>query len=354
MTPNRTMTGYATGAGNRLTNDGVYTYTYDDEGNLTKKSKGASAETWTYTYDNRNQMVGVTERSTDGGGTLLFQATYTYDVFNNRVKAEEYVNGSGTTTIKSAYADEGTVFADLDNANAMQTRYLREDDSQYSPVVARIDSGGNAAWLYGDRLGSTRNVVNGSGTLIGTVAYDGFGGIASESSPSSTGIYAYAGYRRDKQLGTYHPDGSARPVYDPAIGRWYNPDPAGDVDGPNRYLYVRNNSTNGVDPSGLMLFAVGESEAKRWLSYLTQEPGLGIKAGIRAIQVDSSGRWQIEIFGTNTDMQVARQAILKRYQQIRLLDRDNYGFEQNMLEGLLYADVRYLISKSGGAWIITL
>ena len=34
------MTGYVTGTANRLLNDGVYTYTYDNEGNLTKKSKG--------------------------------------------------------------------------------------------------------------------------------------------------------------------------------------------------------------------------------------------------------------------------------------------------------------------------
>ena len=39
--------------------------------NRTKKSKGASAETWTFAYDNRNQLVGVEERTTDGGGTLL-------------------------------------------------------------------------------------------------------------------------------------------------------------------------------------------------------------------------------------------------------------------------------------------
>src|SRR5262249_4418240 len=54
---NRTMTGYATGTGNRMTSDGTWTYTYDDEGNLVKKSKGASAETWTYGYDHNNQMV---------------------------------------------------------------------------------------------------------------------------------------------------------------------------------------------------------------------------------------------------------------------------------------------------------
>src|SRR5215468_2940860 len=136
------MAGYTTGADNQLTNNGTYTYTYDNEGNLTKKSKGANAETWTFTYDNRNQMTGVTERSTDGGGTLLFVGTYAYDVYSNQVQSDEYVNGSGTTTTKSIYAEPGTVFADLTSGNAMQTRYLHQDDAQYSPVVARIDGSG--------------------------------------------------------------------------------------------------------------------------------------------------------------------------------------------------------------------
>lgn len=36
---------YATGAGNRMSNDGVWTYTYDAPGNLTKKSKGTTSDT---------------------------------------------------------------------------------------------------------------------------------------------------------------------------------------------------------------------------------------------------------------------------------------------------------------------
>lgn len=34
-------------------------------------------------------------------------------------------------------------------------------------------------------------------------------------------------------------------------GRFISKDPAGNVDGPNRYLYVRNNAINRTDPLGL-------------------------------------------------------------------------------------------------------
>jgi len=59
------MSGYQHGTGNRLTNDGVYTYRYDAEGNLTKKSKGPSLETWTFGWDHRNQMIWAEKRASD-------------------------------------------------------------------------------------------------------------------------------------------------------------------------------------------------------------------------------------------------------------------------------------------------
>ena len=59
---NRTMTGWTTGTGNRLTSDGVWTYTHDDEGNRIKKSKGASLETWTYVYGHHDHLTGVPQR----------------------------------------------------------------------------------------------------------------------------------------------------------------------------------------------------------------------------------------------------------------------------------------------------
>ncbi|MEQ8456202.1 MAG: RHS repeat-associated core domain-containing protein [Sandaracinaceae bacterium] len=46
--------------------------------------------------------------------------------------------------------------------------------------------------------------------------------------------------------------------YAPFIGNWVSPDPAGEVDGPNRYAYARNNPVNFVDPDGLQsVLAVG-------------------------------------------------------------------------------------------------
>src|SRR3977135_3916086 len=85
---------YTPGTDNRLTNDGTWTYTFDDEGNLTKKSKGASAETWTYGYDQRNQLTWAEDRST-AGGTLVLRVVFTYDVFGNRLEEDVDPQGQG-------------------------------------------------------------------------------------------------------------------------------------------------------------------------------------------------------------------------------------------------------------------
>lgn len=39
-------------------------------------------------------------------------------------------------------------------------------------------------------------------------------------------------------------------MYTPHVGRWLSEDPAGYVDGPNRYLYVNNSPITHADPSG--------------------------------------------------------------------------------------------------------
>ena len=65
-----------------LQSDGTWSYSYDDVGRLTKKSKGSSAETWTYSYDHRGQLTQADKRATDGGA-LQGRLEYGYDGFGN-------------------------------------------------------------------------------------------------------------------------------------------------------------------------------------------------------------------------------------------------------------------------------
>ncbi|MBX9624130.1 MAG: hypothetical protein K2X82_10005 [Gemmataceae bacterium] len=64
---NRKDGGYASTTGNRMTNDGVWTYSYDAAGRVSKRSKGAAAETWVYDYDHDGRLLTAKKSATDGG-----------------------------------------------------------------------------------------------------------------------------------------------------------------------------------------------------------------------------------------------------------------------------------------------
>ncbi len=278
---NRTMAGYQTGPGNQLTNDGVNTYTYDNEGNLSKKSKGVADETWTFSYDQRNQLIGVDERATDGG-TLLMRATYTYDVFGNRVQKDVW-DGSTTTTTRygvdgwkhpvdgfnQAYPLKGLenfdVWAELDGSNALVMRRLFGDG--IDQPLARIDGAGTASWYHQDRLGSVVGITDNSGTLIDNIAYDGFLNVTTESSPANGDDIRGTGRLRDAETGLQRH--GAR-MYDPRTGRWIEQDPdrfdAGDA---NLMRYIENATIQFVDPSGFQLVMRGKKARDNLLNLLS-------------------------------------------------------------------------------------
>jgi RHS repeat-associated protein len=121
--------------------------------------------------------------------------------------------------------------------------------------LARLDGSGNAAWMLVDRMGSLRNVIDNTGTLIATIAYDGFGNKTSETNPASSGAYQYAGYRFDPETGLLRPDPTRGRVYDPFMGQWREFDPIG-FDGRDANLrrYVGNNGPNKVDLTRQIFF----------------------------------------------------------------------------------------------------
>jgi RHS repeat-associated protein len=273
---NRTMTGYQTGTGNELTNDGTWTYTYDNAGNLTQKSKGSGLETWYYGYDNANHMTSV--RQTSDGTTNQLTVTYTYDVLGNRVQQDKGKTGGSTVTTQFAY-DGQNVSADLDGSNNLQVRYLYGNG--LDQILARIVSSGEpnagVAWYLQDRLGSVRDLENGSTQLIGDhLDYDGFGNL-SETAATYGDRYKWTGREWDSDvLLRYH-----RARYaSPSLGRWISEDPAGFSAGDsNLYRYVQNDPANLTDPDGLKYvdngitfvkeanpYYLGRTDCKFWMA----------------------------------------------------------------------------------------
>ncbi len=257
---NRNNEGWDTGAGNRLTSDGTWDYTYDDEGNLTKKERISDGLTWNYGYDQKNQLTRV-ERHTTDEGYLELSADYGYDPHGNRIEESldnDGEGGGGATVTRFAYDgwkntnqhlvgnENWDVWADLDGGSSLTTRYLRGD--VIDQIFARQDSG-TTHWTLTDRLGSVRDVVDNSGTVKDTIGYNGFGGITSETDANFRGRYAWTGREINTEIELQY--NRAR-WYDAGTGRWISQDPLGfDAGDSNLYRYVFNAHLHSTDPSGL-------------------------------------------------------------------------------------------------------
>ena len=235
-----------TGTANELTADGTWNYSYDNEGNLIKKTKVASGETWTYTYDNLNRLDQAQDRATDGG-TIIQTVSYIYDVLGNRI--EEDVTAGITTTVTRFAYDGSDAWADLDASNFVTTRRLYLD--AIDAIVARIaTTGGVAAWYLTDRLGSVRVITDSTGAVQDTITYDGYGNVLIESNASFGDRYKFTAREFDSATGLQY--NRAR-YYDPTIGRWTSQDPLGfDAGDANLYRYVRNRPTVERDSTGLI------------------------------------------------------------------------------------------------------
>ena len=88
----------------------------------------------------------------------------------------------------------------------------------------------------------------------GQVAVQGYGAFGEEGG-SNIGRFGFTGQMRLPEIGL---DYYKARFYDPQIGRFMTPDPAGMVDGPNLYAYVLNDPINFTDPSGLFLMCDSE------------------------------------------------------------------------------------------------
>ncbi len=252
---NRDNGGFTVGTNNQVITDGTWTYTYDAAGEITQKSMGASSTTWNYTYDERHQMTSAIEHATPGG-TILATATYDYDVFGDLI-TEAVTVSAVTTTTNTAFriltptpgivASVNQAYADLDSGHALLLRFIFNNLSM-SPI-ARLNSGA-FAWLLTDELGSAVVVTDGSGSVLATAKYEGFGNIiASTGTSANLGVILFAGYRIDPETGLL---GAHWRWYNPSTGQWTTVDPLGFGGGDtNTRRYVENKAISKTDKSGL-------------------------------------------------------------------------------------------------------
>lgn len=221
--------------------------------------------TWTYTWDVNNRLVAAVQSA---GGSDLYEISYKYDVFGNRIEQTEDTDGDGgkASNITTRFAWEGStvlqdawgnrqqpintenwnIWADLSSGNALQTRYIRGDE--IDQLFARIKSNGDVAWYLTDRMGSVRQMLDATGSLENTITYDGFGNVIAETDAAFGDRWKWTGREYNDYTGLQY--NRAR-YYSGESGRWVSEDPIGFGAGDyNMNRYAINSATSFIDPSG--------------------------------------------------------------------------------------------------------
>jgi RHS repeat-associated protein len=123
--------------------------------------------------------------------------------------------------------------------------------------MIKVDGATETRYYYHyDGLGSVVALSNVNRQVVECYSYDSYGNPTGSSSVGNP--YFFTGRNLDTETGLYYY--RAR-MYDPAIGRFLQPDPIGYAGGLNFYGYVDNNPLNWIDPLGLKHYTLSETEA---------------------------------------------------------------------------------------------
>lgn len=232
---------------NQLLKSGDTDYSYDDNGNRTKKVEGQK-ETH-YFYDALNRLTKVTS------GTNEYR--YIYDFLGRRIKKLKKNNVDNTfKETHFIYAGENEVGSIKDG----QLKTLR--------ILGRgkgAEIGASIALEIADTIYIPTHTHNGhiaeikdakTGKTVETYSYSAFGetkifDAEQNEIATSKNPWRFSGKRFDEETGLYY---FGRRYYDPVSATWITKDPLGFEEGPNLYAYVYNNPLSNIDLYGLFSY----------------------------------------------------------------------------------------------------
>lgn len=202
----------------------------------------------TYTYDASDRLVRVAE----DGAEL---ARYSYDPLGRRIS--KTVAGETTYFL---YAKEGLV-AELNQEGEMTKAYGWQADTSYSTsplwqaqsgvqgTVIEDLSQAQFHNLVSDYLGTPLLAVNAQGQVSWSAKTEAFGKTKLDEKNQITMNLRSPGQYYDVETDTHY---NYFRNYDPVLGRYIQKDPIGLRGGINTYAYVGNSPLNAIDPLGLL------------------------------------------------------------------------------------------------------
>ncbi|PAR93775.1 putative Ig domain-containing protein [Vibrio cholerae] len=300
----------------------VIEHEYSAIGNRTKEIRDGVVSFYNYDANDRLVTKDLTQYSYDANGNLVAERTsgaiekrYFYNTKNRLTSFDD-----GMESVIFEYNPNGIrTFASI---NGVITHYVIDENRDY-PQVIREYGARNKSYVYGadllsfnvlgvnryfvyDGLGSTRALIDETGSVTDTYDYDGYGTVLKQTG-SSDNKYMYTGEQYDASLEKYY---LRSRYYDQSLGRFTQMDTwPGDLESVvtlNKYLYGNGAPTNYIDPTGNMsMMSLSVSTHTRGVLASISVPSY---SGVLFKAVGAT----MQVSGRATSLAVVRQLIRKQ------------------------------------------
>ncbi len=252
--------------GETIGNTGTVNYNFDGEGNRTSRTSsvsGINGQTASFTL---NDWLASDTHDNNGNTTVSGSSIYQYDALNHLTNVNNgqiLISYDGDGNRASKKVGGTTTYYLVDDRNPSgYAQVLEEWTSAGTPALncvynyglalisQRQVSSGTVSYYGYDGHGSTRFLLNTSGSITDTYAYDAYG-LQTTSTGTTPNSYLYCGQQWDSDLGLYY--NRAR-YLNPNTGRFWTMDTyEGNNEDPlslHKYVYGTDDPVNLVDPSG--------------------------------------------------------------------------------------------------------
>jgi len=237
-TINSSQTGF-TYSGNEMATVGPNSISYDLNGNLTTIDQQPATD-YEYNWDNKLRSATIESNS----------ISLKYDPAGNRIQKNSSVAGN-RKYIVDVVGDLPVILLELEKTGYTDYTIKKMYIYANSEILAQYDGGSTSRYYFlHDRLGSVREVINSSGSVVKMLTYNPYGETIEEQGTFYT-PWKFTGQFLDSETGQYYL--RAR-QYSPYLARFTSYDPVmGKFEEPmslHKYLYCFNDPINNYDLNG--------------------------------------------------------------------------------------------------------
>ena len=244
---------------NSILSDGESHYTYDACGNVTSYTKNNKA--YSFTYDALDRLT-----------TLKIDDTtyvYTYDDQNRCITRQ--VTSDETLSEKILFVGQCDIGTTDQNGKIKHLRVIGKGKGAEIGSAIALELNDEVFAPLHDHQGNLIALIDSTGKTRESYRYSAFGEEAIFDSSGSPILasevnnpWRFSSKRKEADFNLF-----GRRFYNPDLGRWLTPDPAGHEAGPNLYAYVSNSPLSHID-----LFGFLEEEEKGGFSFASLRDSL--------------------------------------------------------------------------------